>query len=75
MPGLSGFELLDRLGEDPNTAAIPVIIRTSIPLGEIDAGSLARAAAVFSKLESIQLVVDRIAASIDPQSRNSLSRA
>ena len=27
MPGMSGFELIDRLAEDPATAAIPVVIR------------------------------------------------
>ena len=75
MPGMSGFELLDRLGEDPSTAAIPVVIRTSFPLGDLDAGSLSRAAAVFSKHDdSIQLVVDRIAASIEPRSSRTLSR-
>ena len=69
MPGMSGFELLDRLGEDPSTASIPVVIRTSRPMIDLDAGSVARAAAVFSKDDdSMQLVVDHIAASLGPQS-------
>ena len=75
MPGMSGFELLDRLGEDPSTAAIPVVVRTSLPMSEIDAGYLSRATGVFSKHDdSIQLVVDRIAASIEPRSSRTLSR-
>ncbi|MDQ2943214.1 MAG: hybrid sensor histidine kinase/response regulator [Candidatus Dormibacteraeota bacterium] len=64
MPGMSGFELLDRLNEDPSTAGIPVVIRTSLPLGDV-AGSLARAAAIFSKdVDSIQAVVDRVTTTI-----------
>jgi signal transduction histidine kinase len=74
MPGMSGYELLDRLGEDPATARIPVVIRTSRQLTDSDARSLARAAAVFSKDDnSMQLVVDRIAASSGPQSGQALA--
>ena len=61
MPGISGFEVLERLGEDPSTSMIPVVIRTSLPVGDIDAGSVSRAAAVFSKSDSMQSVVDLIA--------------
>lgn len=65
MPGMSGFELLDRLGENPATAAIPVVIRTSVPVGNIT-HPLTRAAAVFSKdYDSIQSVVDRVTTSVD----------
>jgi len=65
MPGMSGFELLDRLGEDPNTASIPVVIRTSHPLDDLETGSLARATGIFSKDDdSIQIAIDRIAASV-----------
>jgi signal transduction histidine kinase len=74
MPGMSGYELLDRLGEDPATAHIPVVIRTSRQLTDSDARSLARAAAVFSKDDNtMQLVVDRIAASSGPQSGQALA--
>jgi len=67
MPGLSGYELLDRLGQDPSTSEIPVVIRTSRQITDSDARSLARAAAVFSKDDNtMQLVVDRIAASSGP---------
>lgn len=69
MPGMSGFELLKRLGEDPATAAIPVVIRTSLSASELDAAALARAAAVFSKdADTIQRVVDRVASSIGARS-------
>lgn len=74
MPGMSGYELLDRLGEDPATADIPVVIRTSRQMTDSDARSLARAAAVFSKDDdTMQLVVDRIAASSGPQSGQALA--
>ncbi|MEP6753219.1 MAG: ATP-binding protein [Candidatus Dormiibacterota bacterium] len=65
MPGMSGFELLNHLAEDPTTAGIPVVIRTSMPQADLDMASLARAAAVFSKDDdSIQSVVDRVATSM-----------
>jgi len=74
MPGMSGYELLDRLGEDPATADIPVVIRTSRQMTDSDARSLVRAAAVLSKDDNtIQLVVDRIAASGGPQSGQALA--
>lgn len=69
MPGMDGYELLNRLGEDPSTADIPVVIRTSKQITDSDAGALARASAVVSKDDNtMQLVVDRIAASTGPQS-------
>ena len=75
MPGMSGYELLDRLGEDPATADIPVVIRTSRRMTDSDARSLARAAAVFSKDDNtMQLVVDRIAAGSGPQSGHAPAR-
>lgn len=69
MPGMSGFELIDRLGADPATAAIPVVIRTSLPLSELNADSVSRAVAVFSKdNHSIDAVVRRVASSVGMQS-------
>ena len=63
MPGLSGFDVLSRLGEDPTTASIPVVIRTSLPASEIDPARVERAAAVFSKSDdNMRAVVDLIAA-------------
>jgi signal transduction histidine kinase/CheY-like chemotaxis protein len=50
MPGLTGFEVLDRLKEEPVTADIPVIVLTSKMLDAADHRQLARrAAAVLSK--------------------------
>lgn len=69
MPGMSGFELIDRLAEDPATAAIPVVIRTSLPVSELNSDSISSAAAVFSKDgHSIQAVVQRVATSVGVQS-------
>jgi signal transduction histidine kinase/CheY-like chemotaxis protein len=50
MPGLTGFEVLDRLKEEPMTAEIPVIVVTSKMLDTADHRQLTdRAAAVLSK--------------------------
>jgi signal transduction histidine kinase/CheY-like chemotaxis protein len=50
MPGLTGFEVLERLKEDPVTADIPVIVVTSKMLDVADHRQLAsRAAAILSK--------------------------
>lgn len=49
MPGMSGFEVLDRLGDDPASSAVPVAIRTSLPVSDIDPRSVDRAVGVFSK--------------------------
>jgi signal transduction histidine kinase len=61
MPGTTGFDVLRRLGEHHSTAAIPVVIRTSLPLADIDSASVARAEAVFSKSEdSMRALADVI---------------
>jgi len=66
MPGMSGFEVLERLGADPGTAAIPVVVRTSLPVNEIDTARVARAVAVFSKSDdSMRSLVDLLAASTE----------
>jgi signal transduction histidine kinase/CheY-like chemotaxis protein len=50
MPGMSGFEVLDELKQDPATCDIPVVIMTSKPLNSEDLDKLnARTVAVFSK--------------------------
>ena len=75
MPGMDGYKLLRLLGEDPSTAGIPVVIRTSRKMTDSDAGLLARAAAVFSKDDNtMQLVVDRIAASSGSETSRALAR-
>ena len=65
MPGTTGPEVLRRLGERPETAAIPVVIRTSLRPGEIDPASVARAAGVFSKSDdSMHALADMISVKI-----------
>jgi signal transduction histidine kinase/CheY-like chemotaxis protein len=49
MPDLSGFEVLNRLKDNPETAAIPVIIHTSKVLDAHERALLSRAAAIVSK--------------------------
>jgi signal transduction histidine kinase/CheY-like chemotaxis protein len=49
MPDLSGFEVLDRLKENPVTANIPVIIHTSKVLNSYERSLLRSAVAVISK--------------------------
>ena len=61
MPGTTGIDVLRRLGEDPATDAIPVVIRTSLRPADIDPASVARAQAVFSKSEdSMRALADLI---------------
>jgi signal transduction histidine kinase len=65
MPGVTGFEVLRRLADVHETAAIPVVVRTSLPASEIDPRSVAHAAAVFSKSDdSIQSLIDFLAAGL-----------
>jgi signal transduction histidine kinase/ActR/RegA family two-component response regulator len=45
MPGMSGFELVQRLASDPQTAAIPIIVRTGKRLTEAERESLLEHAA------------------------------
>lgn len=49
MPDLSGFEVLERLKNEPKTAEIPVIIYTSKVLDEKEFSSLSKAAAILPK--------------------------
>jgi len=46
MPGLSGFEVLKRLKNDPATVAIPVVIYTSRQLDDAERNQLAAAAVI-----------------------------
>jgi len=56
MPDLSGFEVLDRLKADSQTAGIPVIIRTSKVLDSRDRDLLSAATAIVSKESKSQEV-------------------
>jgi CheY-like chemotaxis protein len=50
MPGMSGFELIDRMRTDPATKDIPVLVLTGKDLTAEDSASLRRATrAVFLK--------------------------
>jgi signal transduction histidine kinase/CheY-like chemotaxis protein len=49
MPGMDGFEVLDRLANNPDTRSIPVIICTSSILESDDQARLLRAHMVLSK--------------------------
>jgi len=49
LPDLSGFEVLERLKNDPKTSEIPVIIYTSKVLDEKEISSLSRAVAILPK--------------------------
>jgi CheY-like chemotaxis protein/nitrogen-specific signal transduction histidine kinase len=62
MPGMTGFELLDRLKSDPHTAGIPVVITTSKALDAEERQRLGKAAAILSKGDLTQ---QRILETID----------
>jgi signal transduction histidine kinase/CheY-like chemotaxis protein len=61
MPGIDGYTVLERLGEAPETRAIPVVIVTSSSLSAEDRSRLARAAAILAK---DNLSDDRLGAAI-----------
>lgn len=48
MPGMSGFEILDRLRKQPHKE-IPIAIRTSVPIQQIDPAAVRGTVGVFSK--------------------------
>jgi len=58
MPGISGFEVLDRLKADPATRAIPVVVSTSKVLEPAERARLAEAAAVLSKADASRETVE-----------------
>ena len=74
MPGLSGFEVLSRLGDDPKTASIPVVIRTSLPASEIQPERVERAAGVFSKSDDIMRVLGDLTAARSARPRDPSSK-
>lgn len=49
MPGVDGFEVLDELKHEPDTAAIPVVIQTGMALSAAEQERLQRASAVLDK--------------------------
>jgi CheY-like chemotaxis protein/two-component sensor histidine kinase len=63
MPGMDGFEVLDRLGANPETRSIPVVVCTSSVLESSDRARLVRAHMVLPKAG---LSRDSMAAAITP---------
>jgi signal transduction histidine kinase len=51
MPGMDGFSMLQQLGADPRTSAIPVVVVTSSEVAEPERSRLVRARAVLSKAD------------------------
>jgi CheY-like chemotaxis protein len=60
MPDLTGFEVLERLQAESSTATVPVIVYTSLSLGENDRRRLERATALVRK-STASRVADRSA--------------
>lgn len=66
MPDISGFEVLNRLRQDPNTASIPVIVHTSKILEQEEIQSLRSVLAIISKAaESRQVLLNKFAAAFE----------
>lgn len=60
MPGMSGFEILDRLREEGSNE-IPIAIRTSVPIQDIDPAAVRGTVGVFSKDDnSLEQLVNAI---------------
>jgi CheY-like chemotaxis protein len=70
MPGMDGFEVLDRLGANPETRSIPVVVCTSSVLESSDRARLVRAHMVLPKAG---LSRDSMAAAITPLIARSVS--
>ncbi|MBV8170233.1 MAG: response regulator, partial [Alphaproteobacteria bacterium] len=51
MPGLDGYQVIERLGADPATRNVPIIVITSTASSELEHQRLARVDAVLSKDE------------------------
>ncbi len=59
MPDMTGFEVLDELRIQPETAAIPVVIVTSRTLSAFERGRLsAQAIAIIGKENLNDIVID-----------------
>jgi signal transduction histidine kinase len=59
MPGMDGFQLLQHLGEDERTAAIPVVVVTSSVTSETERARLRRADAIISKADFSSAAIER----------------
>ena len=66
LPDMSGEQVLARLGEDPTTRAIPVVVATSRDLTPLEHAALARTAnAVLNKRDWESEIVPRVTALLD----------
>jgi len=66
MPDISGFEVINRLKQDPSTASIPVIVHTSKILEPEEIQSLRSVLAIISKAaESRQVLLNKFAAAFE----------
>jgi CheY-like chemotaxis protein len=70
MPGLDGFEVLARLGDDPATRDIPVFIVTSALIDDRDRPRLARAVAVMAKERLSQQTVAAMLSQVGRSNEN-----
>jgi CheY-like chemotaxis protein len=59
MPVMDGFQLLQRLREDTQTSAIPVIVVTSSQMTEAERSRLGGAEGIFSKAEFSAAIMAR----------------
>jgi signal transduction histidine kinase len=59
LPDVDGFDVMDRLGADPATAGIPVIVCTSSVLTAQQRGRLAHARAILSKATVTREIMQR----------------
>jgi signal transduction histidine kinase/CheY-like chemotaxis protein len=59
LPDVDGFDVMDRLGADPTTAGIPVIVCTSSVLTAQQRGRLAHARAILSKATVTREIMQR----------------
>jgi CheY-like chemotaxis protein len=67
MPAMDGFEVLERLGQDPLTKDIPVIVCTSSTLEASERMRLARAAVILPKAVLTRETVASALAEVLPQ--------
>jgi signal transduction histidine kinase len=64
LPDISGFELMDRLAEDPATRDVPVVVCTSSILGTSERNRLARARTILSKATLTRELMQRALADV-----------
>ena len=67
MPGMTGWEVASALGRDPATRAVPIVVVSGKPLGELEsAPDRALVTAVLSKPFDFATFVEVVAAAVLP---------